>query len=151
VNLRGLGSNATLVLVNGRRLGGAGEKGDFTDISTLPSIAVDRVEILLDGASAIYGSDAVGGVVNVLMRRNLDGGEIRIEGGEGAGGAPREGQLGLIAGHRWGSGGVVAPTRSITAPPWSRRIGVSQPAPTFARSEGLTSARPSATQATSWR
>jgi len=107
VNLRGLGSNATLVLVNGRRLGGAGEKGDFTDISTLPSIAVDRVEILLDGASAIYGSDAVGGVVNVLMRRNLDGGEIRIEGGEGAGGAPREGQLGLIAGHRWGSGGVV--------------------------------------------
>ena len=107
VNLRGLGADATLVLVNGRRLGGAGSKGDFTDISTLPGIAVDRVEILLDGASAIYGSDAVGGVVNVLMRQRLDGGEARIDGGAGAGRSARESQLGLIQGHTWDSGGLV--------------------------------------------
>jgi len=106
VNLRGLGSSATLVLVNGRRIGGAGTKGDFTDISTLPSIAVDRVEILLDGASAIYGSDAVGGVVNVRMRQDLDGGELRLDGGIGAGGSPKEGQVGLIVGHTWRRGGV---------------------------------------------
>ncbi|WP_372784847.1 TonB-dependent receptor plug domain-containing protein [Phenylobacterium sp.] len=107
VNLRGLGSDATLVLVNGRRLGGAGAKGDFTDISTLPNIALDRVEILLDGASAIYGSDAVGGVVNVLLRRDLNGGEARVEGGVGEHGVPREGQVGLIEGRQWDSGGVV--------------------------------------------
>jgi iron complex outermembrane receptor protein len=107
VNLRGLGSNATLVLVDGRRLGGAGAKGDFTDISTLPNIAVDRVDLLLDGASAIYGSDAVGGVVNVRMRNVLDGGEVRIEGGQATRGGPNEGQLGLIFGHTWTDGGIV--------------------------------------------
>jgi len=107
VNLRGLGSNASLVLVNGRRLGGAGAKGDFTDVSTLPSIALQRAEVLLDGASAIYGSDAVGGVVNLIMRRDLDGGEARLEGGTGEGNTPREGQLGLIEGRTWSGGGVV--------------------------------------------
>ncbi|HEY3949840.1 TonB-dependent receptor domain-containing protein [Phenylobacterium sp.] len=107
VNLRGLGSDATLVLVNGRRPGGAGAKGDFTDISTLPNIAVQRTEILLDGASAIYGSDAVGGVVNIIMRRDFDGVEARLEGGQGAGGTPDEGQFGLIGGRQWASGGVV--------------------------------------------
>lgn len=54
VNLRGLGSDATLVLVNGRRMAGSGAKADFSDISTLPTAIVDRVEILLDGASALY-------------------------------------------------------------------------------------------------
>lgn len=108
VNLRGLGANATLVLVDGRRLGGAGTKGDFTDISILPNIAVNSVDLLLDGASAIYGSDAVGGVVNVRMRNNLDGGEIRVENGEGAGGRPREGQIAVITGRQWTDGGVVA-------------------------------------------
>jgi iron complex outermembrane receptor protein len=107
VNLRGLGSDATLVLVNGRRLGGAGAKGDFTDVSTLPSIAVARVDILLDGASAIYGSDAVGGVVNVILRRDLDGGEARVQAGVGAGGAPDEQQLGIVEGHTWRGGGVL--------------------------------------------
>lgn len=52
VNLRGLGSDATLVLINGRRLAGTGSKGDFVDVSTIPTAAVERVDILLDGASA---------------------------------------------------------------------------------------------------
>ncbi|WP_226896337.1 TonB-dependent receptor [Polymorphobacter sp. PAMC 29334] len=68
VNLRGLGAGATLVLVNGRRLAGSGTLGEFGDISSIPSSVVDRVEILLDGASAIYGSDAVGGVVNIILK-----------------------------------------------------------------------------------
>lgn len=54
LNLRGLGSDATLVLVNGRRLAGTGVKGDFADISTIPTSAVARVDVLLDGASALY-------------------------------------------------------------------------------------------------
>lgn len=56
INLRGLGNNATLVLVNGRRLAGSGAFGDFADVSTIPTAAVARVEVLLDGASALYGS-----------------------------------------------------------------------------------------------
>jgi|GEM_PF-1829810 len=55
LNLRGLGANATLVLVNGRRMAGSGTFGDFADVSTIPTAAVDRVEVLLDGASAVYG------------------------------------------------------------------------------------------------
>ncbi len=71
VDLRGLGSDATLTLVNGRRLAPAG-LGNFVDISAIPLAAIERVEVLADGASATYGSDAVGGVVNVLLRRNLE-------------------------------------------------------------------------------
>lgn len=62
VNLRGLGPSATLVMVNGRRMAGSGLTGAFADTSAIPAAAVDRVEVLLDGASALYGSDAVGGV-----------------------------------------------------------------------------------------
>jgi len=107
VNLRGLGSNATLVLVNGRRVGGSGFSGDFADVSTLPNIAVSRVDVLLDGASAIYGSDAVGGVVNIILRRDLEGGEARMSAGVGADGSPREFQVGAVLGHGWSSGNLL--------------------------------------------
>ncbi|HEY8616071.1 TonB-dependent receptor [Phenylobacterium sp.] len=107
LNLRGLGSNATLVLVNGRRVSGSGVSGDFADLSVLPAIAVSRVEVLLDGASAVYGSDAIGGVVNVLLRRDLEGGEIRASAGVGDGGAPAEYAFGMVGGRRWASGGVI--------------------------------------------
>ncbi|HYD45198.1 MAG TPA: TonB-dependent receptor, partial [Phenylobacterium sp.] len=109
VNLRGLGSDATLVLVNGRRLAGSGNKGDFSDLSGVPTIAVSRVEVLLDGASAIYGSDAVGGVVNVILKRDFEGAEVRVRGGTGSRGEPQEVHLGAILGHRWrGGGGFIA-------------------------------------------
>jgi iron complex outermembrane receptor protein len=107
INLRGLGSEATLVLVNGRRLGGSGANGDFADLSTVPTIAVARVEVLLDGASAVYGSDAVAGVVNIILRRDLDGGEVRVSAGTGEKDAPRQYQLGAVLGHTWGTGGVL--------------------------------------------
>ena len=60
LNLRGLGGDSTLVLLNGRRLAAAG-RGSFVDVSLIPLSAIERVELLTDGASAIYGSDAVGG------------------------------------------------------------------------------------------
>jgi iron complex outermembrane receptor protein len=80
VSLRGLGVNSTLVLVNGRRMAPYGLADDglrnFVDLNTIPLEAVDRVEVLKDGASAIYGADAVGGVVNIILRKNYKGGSI---------------------------------------------------------------------------
>lgn len=68
VNLRGLGADATLVLVNGRRIAPA-EAGAFVDVSQIPLSVVEVVEVLPDGASALYGSDAIGGVVNFVLRK----------------------------------------------------------------------------------
>lgn len=77
VSLRGLGVNSTLVLVNGRRMTTYGLADDgtrtFVDLNSLPLDAVERIEVLKDGASAIYGADAVGGVVNVILRSNYTG------------------------------------------------------------------------------
>lgn len=108
VNLRGLGSDATLVLINGRRLAGSGSKGDFADISTIPASAVSRIDVLLDGASALYGADAVGGVVNVILRDDYDGAETRLRLGSSADGAVGDRQIGQTFGRRWSSGGVLA-------------------------------------------
>lgn len=80
VSLRGLGVNSTLVLVNGRRMTTYGLADDgtrnFVDLNSLPLEAVDRIEVLKDGASAVYGADAVGGVVNVILRKNYTGASI---------------------------------------------------------------------------
>jgi iron complex outermembrane recepter protein len=77
VNLRDLGSQRTLVLVDGKRMvnGGVGA-GTAVDLNTIPTAAVERVEILKDGASAVYGSDAIAGVVNIITRKRMDGVEI---------------------------------------------------------------------------
>jgi outer membrane receptor protein involved in Fe transport len=74
-NLHGLGSGATLVLLNGRRLSrtGQGIGFDAVDLSSIPLAATERVEVLSTGASAIYGADAIGGVFNVITRKNYDG------------------------------------------------------------------------------
>jgi outer membrane receptor protein involved in Fe transport len=82
VSLRGIGPQATLVLLNGRRVvpGGTGAD-DSVDLSAIPSNVIERVEILKDGASAIYGSDAIGGVINIITRKRLDGGDVSVLGG----------------------------------------------------------------------
>lgn len=88
VSLRGLGASRTLVLVDGRRAAkGGNTTGVVNDLSHIPLAAVERIEILSDGASALYGSDAIGGVINVITRRDFDGVELRI----GAGYPTREG------------------------------------------------------------
>jgi iron complex outermembrane recepter protein len=80
VNLRNLGENSTLTLVNGKRQVSAATTtrsgGEFVDINTIPLVMVERVEVLTDGGSALYGSDAVAGVVNVIMRTDFEGLEI---------------------------------------------------------------------------
>ena len=77
LSLRGLGANRTLVLLNGRRAGPAGVRGGVSafDLNVIPLAAIERVEVLKDGASSIYGSDAVAGVVNIITRQD-DGGSI---------------------------------------------------------------------------
>ncbi len=107
VNLRGLGSDATLVLVNGRRMAGTGNKGDFADVSTIPTSAVARIDVLLDGASALYGADAVGGVVNIILRDDYDGAETRVRYGTTADGASDEIQFAQTLGRRWSSGSIL--------------------------------------------
>jgi len=82
ISLRGLGANRTLVLLNGRRAGPAGVRGQVGpfDLGVVPESIVERVEILKDGASSVYGSDAVAGVVNIITRKKLDGGELKLYG-----------------------------------------------------------------------
>lgn len=80
ISLRGLGASRTLVLINGRRVAPAGTQGAVgtADLNVLPTAMIERVEILRDGASSIYGSDAVSGVINVITRDQVDG--LTIEG-----------------------------------------------------------------------
>ncbi|ASF14647.1 MULTISPECIES: TonB-dependent receptor [Shewanella] len=74
VNLRGLGSSATLVLLDGRRMPGtSSSSGSVADTSSIPMAIVERIEILRDGASAVYGSDAVAGVINIITKKEFDG------------------------------------------------------------------------------
>jgi iron complex outermembrane recepter protein len=82
INLRGLGANRTLVLLNGHRPGPAGTRGQVGafDLNVIPASVVQRIELLKDGSSSTYGSDAVAGVVNMITRRNIDRPEISIQG-----------------------------------------------------------------------
>jgi iron complex outermembrane receptor protein len=72
-NLRGQGSDATLVLLNGRRVATHGLAGQVVDLNSIPFAAIERVEVLRDGASAVYGTDAIGGVINFITRNNYKG------------------------------------------------------------------------------
>lgn len=76
ISLRGLGTNRTLILVDGRRAPVSPQQGSAQDLNAIPMAAVERVEILSDGASAIYGSDALGGVINIILRKDFEGAEM---------------------------------------------------------------------------
>jgi iron complex outermembrane recepter protein len=103
LDLRGLGVGATLVLVNGQRQPLSGLNGDFVDVSTIPWSAVQRIEVLPDGASALYGSDAVAGVVNIITRDNFDGADTQLRYGTAVGGR-REVMASQLLGTHWNGG-----------------------------------------------
>lgn len=103
INLRGLGNDSTLILLNGRRLAPAG-LGNFVDVSMVPLTAIERVEVLADGASAVYGSDAIGGVVNFILRDDYDGAETRLRYGTATSGDLDDIQLGQTFGAVWDEG-----------------------------------------------
>ncbi|HKS57305.1 MAG TPA: TonB-dependent receptor [Steroidobacteraceae bacterium] len=106
INLRGLGADATLVLVDGQRQAPGGIGGAFIDVSNIPVAAIERIEILSDGASAIYGSDAVGGVVNIVLRHEFDGAETRLRVGS-YGGDASETQASQLVGTSWSGGSLL--------------------------------------------
>ena len=105
ISLRGLGSSRTLILVNGKRTavyggGSVNQAGNSVDISSIPVASIERVEILKDGASSVYGSDAIAGVVNFILRENFQGAEVSASGGTPteAGGGQQE-TLAAYLGH----------------------------------------------------
>jgi len=95
ISLRGLGSSRTLILIDGRRAPVTPQTGSGNDLNTIPLAAVDRFEILSDGASAVYGTDAMGGVINVITRKNFEGTEINYGRGypNGRGGDTEQGSV----------------------------------------------------------
>lgn len=105
ISLRGLGADATLVLVNGRRVAisafAEGVTTNFVDINTIPVAAIERIEVLKDGASAVYGSDAVAGVINIVLRKNFDGFEVSAGYGDVTSGSNSETTASAI----WGTSG----------------------------------------------
>lgn len=105
ISLRGLGADATLVLVNGRRVAissfAESVTTNFVDINTIPVAAIERVEVLKDGASAVYGSDAVAGVINIVLRKDFDGFEISAGYGDVTKGSSAEYTASAI----WGTSG----------------------------------------------
>src|SRR3954467_12825247 len=117
--IHGLGasaSNSTLILIDGHRLPLSGINHTLADPNILAPLALERVEVLADGASSVYGSDAVAGVVNFITRRNFDGVEVRA-------------QAGFADGyHSWGAGGVAGKTwdtgSALVALGWSDRDGL---------------------------
>ena len=103
VSLRGFGEQRTLVLVNGKRWGPSGTRGatNSVDLTAVPSTVISRIEILKDGASSVYGADAVAGVVNVLTAKRFDGFQVNVEGSFPEEGSPET----YIADTTWGKAG----------------------------------------------
>jgi len=108
LNLRGIGSSATLLLIDGRRVAMTGTQASFTEANQVPMIALERVEVIADGASAIYGSDAVAGIVNYVLRKDYEGVEASLRFSDEGGFHQRVGSL--LAGVAWnalGGGNLV--------------------------------------------
>jgi len=106
MNLRGLGPDATLTLLNGRRMSYGGF-AQAVDISAIPVDAVERLEIVPDGASAIYGSDAVGGVANVILKPDFDGVTVGARYGGATDGGLITREYNVTAGTAWDTGGLI--------------------------------------------
>ena len=101
LGLRGLGPTRTLILMNGRRVSPAGARGAVgsTDLNVLPNAIVDRVEILKDGASSIYGSDAVAGVINIITKTKVDGFSVEAQHNATDGGGGDERRYSIVFGN----------------------------------------------------
>lgn len=143
LSLRGLGTGRTLILIDGRRAPTAPNVGSAQDLNSIPLAAVERIEILSDGASAIYGTDAIGGVVNIITRRDFNGVEVNagISNPKRAGGETEEGSVifgtsgdrgSLLAGVSYSNRGIIfqreRPWSSGGASTFSNNFRVATPA-----------------------
>ena len=102
VSLRGLGNNQVLILVNGRRMADYPSpyngQGNFVNLSAIPAVAIARIEVLTAGASAIYGSDAVAGVMNIITKKDVEDTTVAIKGGVTTEGGGEEGRFQIVSG-----------------------------------------------------
>ncbi|MDH3276295.1 MAG: TonB-dependent receptor, partial [Gammaproteobacteria bacterium] len=105
LNLRGLGNNASLQLLNGHRMASQGISSIGPDPSAIPFAAIQTVEVVLDGASSVYGSDAVAGVVNFIMRDDFEGLDVQLSGRSGVYDSSK---IELVGGKTWGNINVMA-------------------------------------------
>ncbi len=106
INIRSIGPQASLTLINGHRAPSTGTAGYSIDPSVIPTLAVERIEVVADGASAIYGSDAIAGVANIITRSRFNG--LEVTGRAGGADAYDENQQGIIAGKQWSNFGIMA-------------------------------------------
>ena len=117
INLRAFGSANTLVLVNGRRVAGyAGDEDNIVNLLNVPLSAIERVDIQLDGASAVYGSDAIGGVVNFITRKNYSGLSVTFREEFSSTEADRR-NISVNGGYAWDSGNLTATLSRHTSKP----------------------------------
>jgi iron complex outermembrane receptor protein len=106
-DLLGLGPGVTLTLLDGHRIAPGGLDGSIVNVPLIPLSAIDRIEVLTGGASAIYGSDAVAGVVNIVTRRVLEGAETSFRYGRSTEGGAAQFTGAQLLGHAWSSGNVL--------------------------------------------
>lgn len=132
MDLRGLGSSRTLVLIDGRRAPVAPNVGDSADMNAIPMAAVERIEILTDGASAVYGSDAIGGVINVILRKDYEGVDLKVGFHNPANAGGDRTEYSAMTGIRGDKGNMIAGVSRTTRDmvftsqrPWGDELGVS--------------------------
>ncbi len=146
ITLRGLPASNTLVLINGRRTSNDGIGGDAFDLNTLSPSSVERIEILKDGASTVYGSDAIAGVVNIILKRDFDGLQLSTQHGQAQRGDRETRTTNLLWGDHWSRGSVLFSVSLFDqGRVWSRDRQVSRHAD--GRSRGGADLRSSATPA----
>ena len=138
----------TLVLVNGRRVSSSGINAvggkDFVDVNQIPAAAIDRMEVLTDGSSAIYGSDAIGGVVNIILKNNVEGLEVGSRLGFANGGGYKERSAYVVGGHEFsGIKLTVTASTSHTDPLFQNQRPFSSPSPLAGRPSAVPQAIPS--------
>jgi iron complex outermembrane receptor protein len=118
--LRGIEATNTLVLLNGRRIVGSNEDG-LVDLSSIPFEAISQIEVLKDGASAIYGSDAIAGVINIITRRSYEGFEVNARYGESSEGDAQERELGLVMGFSTDKGSMMIAASTSNNAGWEEK------------------------------
>ena len=128
LNLRGLGPNHTLVLINGRRVADYPTAYDgavnFTNLANIPAVMIERIEILSSGASAVYGSDAIAGVVNIILKDKISGVDVNLRGGYAERGGGDNQRLQISGGDSWGDfDGVFGLELTNRQPIWSNQRG----------------------------
>lgn len=128
LNLRGLGPNHTLVLINGRRVAdyptAYGGNVNFTNLANIPSVMIDRIELLSSGASAVYGSDAIAGVVNIILKDKASGVDVNVRGGYAERGGGDNQRLQISGGDSWGDfDGVFGLELTNREPIWADQRG----------------------------